>query len=118
VFFDHMGTYDERDKKIEASQRRMENAFTEAVGGILGSDIDHLIRAASDYTDTFTDDGIKHRKTPEERRQTILNNLAKEEATPTRAVEAVIAKTGPSPSSDSIYIPHRRTRHKAYAVPQ
>jgi hypothetical protein len=118
VFFDHMGTYDERDKKIEASQRRMENAFTEAVGGILGSDIDHLIRAAIDYSGTFEDDGINHRDSPETRRQKIIKRLGEEEATPTRAVEAVIAKTGPSPSSDSTYIPHRRTRHKAYAVPQ
>ncbi len=121
VMFDRLGTYDEGDVKKFTASRRLENASAMEVGGILGSDMDNMRAAAIDFSQTFGDDGVKHKETPEERRAKILNRLLQQEFAPARAVEGVYHLAGKGqvagPATD--FVPHRRTKHvKRHAVAQ
>jgi hypothetical protein len=91
------------------------------LGGILGSDAEHLKDATIDWLKTFEDDGIKHRTTPEERRTAVATRLREQEFAPYKAYEGVkkIVSKAPATDPNATYIPHRRARHgKAYNVPQ
>jgi ddrB-like ParB superfamily domain len=119
VMFDRIGTYDEGDVKKFTTNRRLANATSMEVGGILGSDAENGIQGALDYMQTFGDDGVNHRNTPEERRAKIVGRLADEEFAPWKAVKGVyhVATGGDKPAA-SDYVPHRRSHRKSHAVAQ
>jgi hypothetical protein len=121
VMFDYLGTYNEGDKKQFGTSRRLQNAFSYELGGILGSDAEHLKDATIDYFKTFENDGINHRTTPDERRTAVVTRLKEQEFAPYKAYEGVkkIVSKAPATDPNATYIPHRRARHgKAYNVPQ
>ena len=125
IIFDHLGTYDPKDKKVAANQSRLAkdeaNALSDQLGGIVLRDAENAVQGGFEVMATFEDDGINHKKTPSERRDEILHRMTVQSVPTLKPLFAIhdALTTPAAPSPDSAYIPHRRARHgKAYNVPQ
>lgn len=112
VLFDRLGTHNKGDVKKMEQQHRLENSLFEAGGGILASDFDHIGRSTLAWMQTFSDDGVGHKKSAADRRADIIGKLAKQEIAPLRAAEGLINKStgGKKEATGDGLVLHRRRK--------
>jgi hypothetical protein len=89
LVFDTLGTHSPQDKK-KANARLKYGLLEEVEGGIIGSQALALRKMVLEEVQTFRDDGIRHKKTPPQRRKDAAMNFVHSTVPAERAVEGLL----------------------------